>query len=137
MSTKLQQVRERETHRVVLDSTAARGPGRNTEINTELGLPAALAQHAAAWLLPVDPVDDAIERLAGVHPDGHRAAHALNVHAGDELLCLAGLCCHLGDKNNYRAGAEPQILSTEYQWEQVMMFVSAVHVLLHEQHCQT
>ena len=94
MSTKLQQVRERETHRVVLDSTAARGPGRNTEINTELGLPAALAQHAAAWLLPVDPVDDAIERLAGVHPDGHRAAHTLNIDARDEVVRQARLSRH-------------------------------------------
>ena len=80
------------TDRVVLDSTAARGPGRNAEINGELGLPPALAQHTAAGLISVDPVDDAVERLGGVHPDGHRAAHTLHIDAGDELIHLGRLC---------------------------------------------
>ena len=79
------------TYRVVFDSTAARGPGRDAEINGELGLPPALAQHTAAGLIPVDPVDDAVERLGGVDPDGHGAAHTLHVDAGDELLQLGRL----------------------------------------------
>ena len=77
------------THRVVLDSTTARSPGRNTEINGELGLPAPLAEDTTAWLVPVDPMDDAIEGLGGVDPDGHGAADTLNIHAGDEFLRLA------------------------------------------------
>ena len=79
------------TDRVVLDSTAARGPGRDAEINGELGLPPALAQHAAARLVPVDPMDHTIERLHRVNPDGHRAAHTLDIDAGDEFLRLACL----------------------------------------------
>ena len=80
------------TDRVVLDSTAARSPGRNTEINGELGLPPPLAEDTTARLVPVDPMDDAVERLGGVHPDGHRAAHTLHIDAGDELIHLGRLC---------------------------------------------
>ena len=81
-----------KTYRIVLDSTAAWSPGRNTEINGELGLPPSLAQHAAPRLGPVDAVDHAVERLDSVHPDGHGAAHTLHIDAGDELIHLGRLC---------------------------------------------
>ena len=116
------------THRVVLDSTAARSPGRNTEINGELGLPPPLTQDTTAWLVPVDPMDDAIERLGGVHPDGHAAADTLNIHAGDEFLRLAGLCRDL----KVIITITDLLSRAEYQWEQVMIFVCAGHDLLQE-----
>ena len=59
-----------------------------------LCLPPSLAQHAAARLGPVDAVDDAVERLRGVHPDGHRAAHTLNIDARDEVVRQARLSRH-------------------------------------------
>ena len=89
MSSSTESCLTAQTHRVVLDSTAAWSPGRNTEINGQLGLPPTLAQDTAARLVPVDPMDDPIERLDGVHPDGHRAADTLNIDAGEEFLRLA------------------------------------------------
>ena len=68
------------THLVVLDAAAALTPIGLGEVDPEVGLCAAPAHHRAAGLRPVGAVDDALEGLLRVDPDGHGAPNARRLH---------------------------------------------------------
>ena len=58
---------------------------------------------------PVWAVNDSLERLLGVHPDGHGASHAWRLHAGLErvaqgliLVVILSLCLKQRWKNPFK-----------------------------------
>ena len=71
---------------IVSDSAASSLTFGLGEVDSEVGLEASAALHAAPGLCPVRPVDDALEGLLGVHPDGHGAADAAGFDRGLEAF---------------------------------------------------
>lgn len=61
-------------YRVVFDTTRTLCTFAFAQIDSEVGFEAAPAEDAAAGLRPVGAVNDSLERLLCVDPDGHGAA---------------------------------------------------------------